>query len=58
MHDPLVRVSYIFMSEREGLLVLPIFRPIRNRSQHAVDLHVGRLLCLLVSQGERIHFLI
>lgn len=51
MHDPVVRVSHVLVSKREGLLVLPILRLIRHCSEHAVDIHVGGLLCLLVSQG-------
>lgn len=52
MHDPIVRVSYVLVSKRKRLLVLPIFRLIRYCFEHAVDIHVGGLLCLLVSQGE------
>jgi len=56
MHGSIIRVSHVLMSKREGLLVLPILRLIRYCSEHAVDIHVGGLLCLLVSQGEEIDF--
>jgi len=52
MHGFIIRVSHVFVSKREGLLVLPILRLIRHCSEHVVDIHVGSLLCLLVSQGE------
>lgn len=52
MHDSVVRVSYVLVSERERLLVLPSLRLIRYCFEHVVDIHVGGLLCLLVSQGK------
>lgn len=52
MHDSIVRVSHVLVSKRERLLVLPGLRLVRYCFEHAVNIHVRGLLCLLVSQGE------
>lgn len=51
MHDPVIGLSHIFLPKRKGLLVFPVVRSLWYRSQPPIDLHVGRLLRFLVSQG-------